>query len=36
VKDAMSAFYGLCDAYLTKPIDAATLCEHVKSMGFAA
>jgi two-component system chemotaxis response regulator CheY len=34
VKDAMSAFYGLCDAYLTKPIDATALYDHVKAMGF--
>jgi len=33
VKNAMSAFHNLCDAYLVKPIDRAKLLEALRKLG---
>lgn len=30
MKNAIQAFYGLCDAYLYKPIEKAKLLEHLQ------
>lgn len=35
-KDVIAAFSGLCDAYLTKPIDKAKLLEHLRTMRLIA
>ena len=36
IKSVMSAFRGLCDSYLFKPIDAAKLLEQLKSLKLLA
>lgn len=33
VKNSMSAFYSLCDAYLVKPINGAQLIEKLHKLG---
>ena len=33
IKNAMSAFHNLCDAYLTKPIDKAQVIEKLQELG---
>lgn len=35
VKDVIQGFYGLCDAYLYKPLDKAKLVERLREFGLA-
>jgi two-component system chemotaxis response regulator CheY len=36
IKQVMASFRGLCDAYVTKPIDTSALREHLRTMGLVA